>query len=272
MFRKILSAVLLLTVLVSVCTVTASAADCFGKESAVKTYVDSDPVTPLESTELYGMTYASVKSFAVIMGAQNIRCDPGAVTVETGTGKIVFTEDSRIVKVNDYRYYIAEGRCTFANNTLMAPLEVLCRAFDAKMVTNEETGEFYLATGAGGGSDFTEDDVKLMAQLVQAEAGNQCMDGKVGVVNVVLNRIDSRYFPTQIRDIIFDTQNGVQFDPVYDGSIYNTPGRDAYTAVYEALEGYNPVGESLFFAATTDCWAAYNRPLITVIEDHYFYG
>ena len=68
MFRKILSAVLLLTVLVSVCTVTASAADCFGKESAVKTYVDSDPVTPLESTELYGMTYASVKSFAVIMG------------------------------------------------------------------------------------------------------------------------------------------------------------------------------------------------------------
>ncbi|MBQ8974265.1 MAG: cell wall hydrolase [Oscillospiraceae bacterium] len=272
MIKKILAAALVLTVLTSAVSVSALAADCFGGGSGVETYVNDDLVTPIESAEIDGLTYASIRSFSVVMGAQSIKREQSTVTVETDELSIVFNEDSRIVKVNDYRYYIADGRCAMVNNTLMAPLGVLCRAFDVDMVTDDETGNVYIATNAGRRSDLTEDDIDLMARLVQAEAGNQCLDGKIGVVNVVLNRVDSGYFPTSISDIIYDSSNGIQFDTAYNGALYNTPSDDCYTAIYEAMEGVNTVGESLFFAATQDCWAAYNRPLVTIIQDHYFYG
>ncbi len=265
-----LISILLAAVLLAGLSVPAMAADSFGSESAVETFVDDSAATPLETTWIDGLTYAPIKSFGVIMGAQSVRCDQSAVTVEYNGSVIVFKGNSRIVKADDYRYFIADGPITMSSNSLMAPVEVLCRVFDARMVSGED-GDMFLATGAGVGDDLTEDDVELLAHMVQAEAGNQCMDGKIGVVNVVLNRIWSSEFPRRIDEIIYDRTNGIQFDTAYNGSLYNSPSTDCYRAVYSALEGVNTVGPSLFFTATLDCWASRNRPLYTVIQDHYFY-
>jgi N-acetylmuramoyl-L-alanine amidase len=119
---------------------------------------------------------------------------------------------------------------------------------------------------------LTADEVDLLARLVQAEAGNQSLEGKIAVANVVINRIDSSYFPSTITGIIFDTNSGVQFTTAYNGAIYNTPSQECYVAVNLALEGENVAQGCLFFASTTDCWANRNRPLVMVIGDHYFYA
>lgn len=43
----------------------------------------------------------------------------------------------------------------------------------------------------------------LLYSLVQAEAGNQDLDGCRLVADVVLNRIDSDSFPNELEDVIY---------------------------------------------------------------------
>lgn len=55
-----------------------------------------------------------------------------------------------------------------------------------------------------------EEEVELgemeeLAQLVQAEAGNQPFEGKCLVVDVVLNRVESDEYPDSIHDVIFES-------------------------------------------------------------------
>ena len=54
-----------------------------------------------------------------------------------------------------------------------------------------------------------------LAQLVEAEAGNQPFEGKCLVVDTVLNRVESPLFPNTIHDVIF--QEG-QFSVITNGA------------------------------------------------------
>lgn len=47
------------------------------------------------------------------------------------------------------------------------------------------------------------DDVKLLTQLVLAEAENQPILGQMLVADVVLNRVDDERFPNTVREVIF---------------------------------------------------------------------
>ena len=49
------------------------------------------------------------------------------------------------------------------------------------------------------GRKYTAKDVKLLACLIYAEAGNQSYKGKLAVANVVLNRVDSPLFPNTLK-------------------------------------------------------------------------
>jgi len=53
--------------------------------------------------------------------------------------------------------------------------------------------------------EINEDELKMLAQLIQAEAGNQSYIGKVLVADVVLNRVESPKFKDQntIEEVIF---------------------------------------------------------------------
>ena len=47
------------------------------------------------------------------------------------------------------------------------------------------------------------EEVRMLAQLIQSEAGNQSYTGRVLVADVVLNRVDDSRFPNTIKDVIF---------------------------------------------------------------------
>lgn len=67
------------------------------------------------------------------------------------------------------------------------------------------------------GGYLVTSEMAMLAQLIQAEAGNQDFTGKRLVADVVLNRVDSERFPNTIEEVIFQ-KNPVQFGVTADGA------------------------------------------------------
>lgn len=75
-------------------------------------------------------------------------------------------------------------------------------------------------------------DMELMAQLVEAEAGNQSLEGKVLVAEVLLNRVADPHFPDTIEEVIFQkNQFAVTTDGAWEKAAWNMQESD-----YEAVE------------------------------------
>ena len=116
-------------------------------------------------------------------------------------------------------------------------------------ITQKETGIKYRDA-----FDYTDEELKLLACLVHAEAGNQSYEGKLAVANVVLNRVKSGKFPDTIKDVIY--QPG-QFTVVKNGALSKQLKKyDSYSskaqlqsieAAKAALAGENNIGNRLYF-------------------------
>lgn len=92
-------------------------------------------------------------------------------------------------------------------------------------------------------------EMEMMAQLIQAEAGNQDFKGKCLVADVVLNRIDAGWGET-VEDIIFsDNQFSVIFDGAYDAAAWNISEECFKAAEQEYLAKRRVDGNILYFTA-----------------------
>lgn len=113
-----------------------------------------------------------------------------------------------------------------------------------------------------------------LSRIIEAEASGEPLKGKIAVGEVILNRVRSDEFPNTIWSVIFDTKFGIQFEPVANGSIYNTPSADSIKAAKTALEGSNYVGKCLYFMNPTIAqsnWISKNRVHYSTIGNHEFY-
>lgn len=111
-----------------------------------------------------------------------------------------------------------------------------------------------------------QSDVDLLATLVRAEAGNQPLDGKRAVVDVVLNRVDNSHFPNTIKGVIY--QEG-QFKCITDGNFaraLSTKDESDYEAVRLELADRTDY-DIIYFQ--TDYYSEYGTPAY-IIGDHYF--
>ena len=96
----------------------------------------------------------------------------------------------------------------------------------------------------------------------------------IAVGNVVLNRVRSAEFPESIRAVVFDRKDGVQFEPVSNGSVYDEPTARSVLAAKAALAGTDIVGGCLYFyapALSQGTWIKNNRTYYTTIGCHRFY-
>ena len=93
------------------------------------------------------------------------------------------------------------------------------------------------------------DELKLLAALIQCEAGNQPYEGRVAVGAVVMNRVRSGAYPNTIQGVIYASG---QFTPALNGTVdrvYNS-GKISdtnYQAAQAALDGETNVGTALHF-------------------------
>ncbi|MEW6725419.1 cell wall hydrolase [Desulforudis sp. 1088] len=130
-----------------------------------------------------------------------------------------------------------------------------------------------------GGTDegyrirFSQEDVMLLARAIHAEARGESFSGKVAVGAVILNRINSPFFPKSLADVIFEKTDDVyQFSPVADGSINLTPDEESIQAAIAALKGEDPTNGALFFYnpdTASDKWIR-TLPVLTRIGNHVF--
>lgn len=93
-------------------------------------------------------------------------------------------------------------------------------------------------------TEIEDGELEILAQLVQAEAGNQNIKGKRLVVDVVLNRVDSEDFPDTIEEVIF--QYG-QFAVIEDGAFDRVS---------------NKVADESYDAVRLECWKRTNNDIL----------
>jgi N-acetylmuramoyl-L-alanine amidase len=116
---------------------------------------------------------------------------------------------------------------------------------------------------------ISNEEKKLLARLVHAEAKGEPYVGKVAVAEVVLNRVEHKQFPDTIEEVIFERN---AFEPVQNNSIHETADNEAFKAVQEALSDQGNDDGSLFFynpdTATSD-WIR-TREVIKTVGNHAF--
>lgn len=130
------------------------------------------------------------------------------------------------------------------------------------------------------GSDSRAEAIRILEHIVQAEAGGEPYQGKIAVVNVILNRVESESFPNTIRGVVFQKW---QFTPATTGKIWRVEVSDeSKRAVRDALEGVRAIGdngkeidEDVYFflnpKLATDRTIIKTQKLVTKIGNHNFY-
>lgn len=202
---------------------------------------------------------------------------------ETKTASVVSAELDLSVTL-DKPYLMANGRCLFLehsayniNGTVMIPVRTLAKVFGVKLIWDYTAYTLYIDTTtrtilSPDWAFYNETNLYWLSRVISSEAGNQPLEGMIGVGNVVLNRVKNEDFFNTVHDVVF--QAG-QFDVVRNGTIYAAPSEIAVIAAKLCLEGYNTVGDSLYFVNPyigASSWFDTYKTLVVSIGDHNFYA
>ena len=121
---------------------------------------------------------------------------------------------------------------------------------------------------------YTEEDLYWLSRVISAESRGEPLLGQIAVGTVVLNRVASDAFPDTIREVVFDTNHAVQFEPVANGTIYQEPAASSVLAARLCLAGARAAGQSQYFyapALSEGVWINANRPYYITIGCHRFF-
>ena len=178
----------------------------------------------------------------------------------------------------------ANGRALFnttpnvimSDGRLYIPANVFAKAVGMKVSSTDGSIKFSgsYAPIQSGDKFYRQDEVFWLARIIHAESRGESLLGQIAVGNVVLNRVKSAYYPNTIYGVIFDRKYGVQFSPILDGSIYNTPSYNATLAAKICLEGYDITDGAFFFLEprlATSSWIPRTREYAFTIGNHDFY-
>lgn len=194
-------------------------------------------------------------------------------TLEAPPDAEVYTVDGRFL-------YCPKGYRSVGERVYL-PADAVCRLFSLSF---EDRGDAALLDDSGfhllrGGADyyaehFSPDDLFWLSHIIYAEARWEPLAGQIGVGNVVLNRVENEQFPDTVMTVVLDREHVIQFDPVGTGDVAAAPDEQAILAACLCLEGYNTVGESLFFVnpdrGDATWFDAELTPTVT-IGNHAFY-
>ncbi|WP_099189428.1 stalk domain-containing protein [Tepidibacter mesophilus] len=121
---------------------------------------------------------------------------------------------------------------------------------------------------------YSSEDLYWLSRLVEAESQGEPYEGQLAVANVIVNRKNSELFPNDIKGVIFDDNYGIQYTPVANGRIYNTPSNISIQVAKQALAGHNNISTCLYFLnpkKSTNNWIVWNRSYFKTIQNHDFY-
>lgn len=215
-----------------------------------------------------GTAYAPLRELLEALGDWNVWWDGSAARAVSEDASLSADPDGNALTVNGRRYPcvvdVVEGRT-------YVPLRLTAEALGGSARWDP------WLDGAAVTSPHAEHDAMdyyWLARIIHAESGGEALEGQIAVGNVVLNRVSSEDFPNSIPGVIFDTENGVQFEPVANGTVANEPTELSLEAARRALSGENTAGDALYFfapALSQGTWIDSSRTYRQTIGCHRFY-
>lgn len=208
---------------------------------------------------------------------------PDATATQTDGNTIIEATGFSMEVLPAQKYVVVNGRYLYqpngymiAEDNVLFPVRALCSWLGAE-VSWDEINYCVVVTDGGapitsGADYYNSTDLYWLSHIINAESGNQPLEGKIAVGNVVLNRVASSTFPNTVKEVIYQKN---QFTPVRNGTINLEPNAESVIAAKLCLDGANTVGNALFFLnprTASNSWASRNRPYLTTIGAHAFYG
>lgn len=260
--------------------------------------LDGEPVQSVEYEVVNGVCYVTVSSFVSMLDPEAmVEEEGGVVTVNAATVievvdaaedgesaanvveetlNLTAWADASYIVAND-RYLYAEDGLILLNGSIAAPVRAMAKVFNltvnydseaqAVLLDHQEGASAYLTCGAWF---YNNDTLYWLSRIINAECGNQPLDGQLAVGNVIMNRLADPRFPDTIYDVLFQKN---QFTPARTGSIMNDPNDASVIAAKLVMDGAQVVPTALFFnRAGQVCYASRTRDYVTTIGAHAFYN
>ena len=160
---------------------------------------------------------------------------------------------------------------TVESGVTYVPLRAVCEALGCTVEWDAYLGG---AAVTSPGAACNASELYWLAHIIYAESGAESMTGQIAVGKVSLNRVASPQFPDTVQAVIFDRKDAVQFEPVGNGRIYQSPSETSVEAARQALAGENIIGDALYFyapALSQGVWINANCTYQQTIGCHRFY-
>lgn len=169
------------------------------------------------------------------------------VTCYKNAENIIENKNSIITELENINKNINEELETLKNN--LRNVEEEKEAIKQELDNKNKKLEGFEAVFSSSVISITLEELDLFFRLVEAEAGNEAMVGKIAVANVVINRVRDKRFPNTVKEVIYQPY---QFEPIVNGHINKKPSADSKEAVLRAL-----LGEQVVDIDTISFWANY---------------
>lgn len=200
-----------------------------------------------------------------------------------GTTVKLFTDHLTLTACVGEHYLVANGRYLYlpkgveiVNNMVTVPLWAVAKAMDAQIGWDSATGTVLVTRGSGaiqpGEAFYNQEDLFWLSRVIFAESGNQSLQGKLAVGNVVMNRVASPIYPDTVKGVLAQKN---QFSTYKNGALANrTPNESCIIAAKLVLDGavVEETRNALYFDSSVQSWASRNRQHIATIGDHKFYS
>ncbi|GBF32380.1 spore cortex-lytic enzyme SleB [Desulfocucumis palustris] len=112
-------------------------------------------------------------------------------------------------------------------------------------------------------------DTRLLAMVIEGEAADEPMTGKVAVGAVIINRMESGKFPRRLNQVVYQP---LAFESVMNGQYTRPLSSDSIKAANMAMNGSDPTHGALYFwnPQTARSKWVWQRPVTMQIGRHVF--
>ena len=224
--------------------------------------------------------YVSLREFSEYAEDAAVTWDADTSTayVTAEALELSVTADSYCIEANGRALWCEYG-CFVKDGRMTVPLRQLSRALGYECEYDGVADTVFLTrkkAAIESGDDFYDnEELHWLSRIIFAEAGAEPFYGKLAVGSVIMNRVSSDEFPSTLTGVIFDTENGVQFSPVTNGTIYSMPDSDSVLAAKLTLEGVSVTDCALYFLnaeLAESFWIVNNCTYVMTVGSHDFYA
>lgn len=227
-----------------------------------------------------GTTYVALREFSCMADNAIITWDDEdeCAYVKTDSLELSAEDGGEYIDANGRLLWCEDGIFTY-DDKMYVPLRQISAAFGFDVYYDAEKHTTYLTRLSSAivpeEEFYDHDELYWLSKLIYAESGAEPFLGKLAVGTVVMNRVDSDEFPSNIVDVIFDKENGVQFTPTANGAIEKDPDEDSIAAAKICLEDVRLSDDILYFLnekLSSSLWIVENCTYVMTIGSHDFYA